>query len=214
MDEAGVSRASRSIRKRTSESGGVTVKPGTYRVVMTYGNETSETQITVQSDPRLNVSQANIDAIYTTSKRLETLQGIMADAVKQLVESKNISDKYMSDLKKLDKEKYKDAIKESKEISEKIDDLINLYLGKPDKRQGITNSDDIPVSSRLGTASWYTQSRKNGMTTTEETLIKQAEDALNEAITKTNSFYSESWNTYQSNMEKLQLNRFKPVKMF
>tara|TARA_R110002012_G_scaffold319389_2_gene539788 strand:- start:172263 stop:175511 length:3249 start_codon:yes stop_codon:yes gene_type:complete len=214
MDEAGVSRASRSIRKRTSESGGVTVKPGTYRVVMTYGNETSETQIIVQSDPRLNVSQANIDAIYTTSKRLETLQEIMADAVKQLVESKNISDKYMSDLKKLDKEKYKDAIKESKEISEKIDDLINLYLGKPDKRQGITNSDDIPVSSRLGTASWYSQSRKNGMTKTEDTLIKQAEDALNEAVTKTNLFYSESWNTYQSNMEKLQLNPFKPVKMF
>ena len=214
MDEAGVSRASRSIRKQKNEPGGVSVKPGIYRVVMTYGDETSEKNITVQSDPRLTVSQANIDAIYTTSKRLEQLQETMADVVKQLVESKNIADKYASDLKKLDKEQYKDAIKESKEVSDKIDDLINLYLGKPDKRQGITNSDEIPVSSRLGTASWYTQSRKNGITATEITLIKHATDALNEAITKTNTFYSETWNTYQSTMEKLELNPFKPVKMF
>ncbi|MBP93904.1 MAG: hypothetical protein CMC55_07295, partial [Flavobacteriaceae bacterium] len=214
MDEAGVSRASRSIRKQKNEPGGVSVKPGIYRVVMTYGDETSEKNITVQSDPRLTVSQANIDAIYTTYKRLEQLQETMADVVKQLVESKNIADKYASDLKKLDKEQYKDAIKESKEVSDKIDDLINLYLGKPDKRQGITNSDEIPVSSRLGTASWYTQSRKNGITATEITLIKHATDALNEAITKTNTFYSETWNTYQSTMEKLELNPFKPVKMF
>ncbi|SFN75482.1 Uncharacterized protein SAMN04487989_103208 [Bizionia echini] len=214
MDEAGVSRASRSIRKQKNEPGGVSVKPGIYRVVMTYGDETSEKNITVQSDPRLTVSQANIDAIYNTSKRLEQLQETMAAVVKQLVESKNIADKYASDLKKLDKEQYKDAIKESKEVSDKIDDLINLYLGKPDKRQGITNSDEIPVSSRLGTASWYTQSRKNGITATENTLIKHASDALNEAITKTNTFYSETWNTYQSTMEKLELNPFKPVKMF
>ncbi len=214
MDEAGVPRASRSIRKQTSESGGVSVKPGTYRVVMTYGTETSEKNIKVKSDPRLNVTQANIDAIYNTSKRLEVLQEKMANAVKQLVESKQIADKYASDLKKLNKEKYKDAIKQSKEVSEQADELINLYLGKPDKRQGITNSDDIPVSSRLGTAGWYSRSRKNGITTTEDTLIKHAEDALNEAINKTNAFYKESWRTYQSEMEKLQLNPFKPVKMF
>lgn len=214
MDEAGVARPSRSIRKQTRESGGVSVKPGTYRVEMTFGDETSEKNIQVMSDPRLNISQANIDAIYSTSKKLEQLQETTAHAVKQLVESKNIADKYMSDLKKLDKEKYKEDIKTSKEIGEKIDELINLYLGKIDKRQGITNSDDIPVTSRLRTASWYSQSRKNGITTTEETLIKHAENAIKDALTKTNTFYNEDWKNYQTTMEKLELNPFKETKVF
>ncbi len=196
------------------EPRGVPVKPGTYRVVMTFGDVTSEKTIQVKSDPRLNVSQENINAVYNTAKKLENLQETTANAVKQLVESKNIADKYMSDLKKLDKEKYKEDIKVSKEISEKIDDLINLYLGKPDKRQGITNSDDIPVTSRLGTAGWYSRSRKNGITSTEETLIKHAEDAIQDALTKTNTFFTEAWKSYQTKMEQLQLNPFKETKAF
>ena len=41
------------IRKQTREPGGVSVKPGTYKAVLHYGDQTSETMITVASDPRL-----------------------------------------------------------------------------------------------------------------------------------------------------------------
>ena len=214
MDEKGVQRPSRKIQKQKREPGGVGVKPGTYKLVMEYGDQKSETNITVKSDPRLQVSQKNINEIYAASKELESMQKTAADAVKQLVESKEIATKYQKELKKLDKEKFKDQIKSSKEITKKIDSVIAIYLGKEDKRQGITRNPEVTVMQRMGTAGWYTGSRQNGLTTTEKTLMKHAKDALNDAINKTNTFFKDEWLPYQQAIEKLDTSPFKEIKTF
>lgn len=214
MDEKGPDRPSRTIRKNTRENGGVQVKPGVYKIVMHFGNQTSEEIITVKSDPRLNKTQSSIDEIYNASKDIESLTQIMADAVKQLVESKDISKKYQSNLKKLDKEKYKDEIKTSKEIIKKIDDLVALYLGKEDKRQGITRNPEVNISQRIRLANSYVRSRQNGLTATENTLIEHAKNALKDGLDKTNTFFNEDWKAYKNAMEKIELSPFKTIKLF
>ena len=214
MDEAGVERPSKSTRKRNNEPGGASVKPGKYKAVLTFGNLKSEEMITVKTDPRLDVSSANINEVYAASKELENMQQTAADAVKQLVESKKIAEAYQSDLKKLDKDAYKEQIKASKDIIKKIDDIIDIYLGKEDKRQGITRNPEITVMERLGNANGYVQSRQNGLTTTENTLIKHAKDELNSALDKTNTFFNNDWKTYQSTMESLKASPFKETKTF
>jgi hypothetical protein len=181
---------------------------------MTFGDQTSEEMLTVKTDPRLDVSMANINEVYTTSKNLEAMQQTAADAVKQLVESKQIAEKFESDLKKLDKDKYKDDIKSSKDIVKQIDEIIEIYLGKEDKRQGITRNPEVTVNQRLGLASGYVRSRQNGITSTETTLIKNAKDALNEALDKTNTFFKDSWKPYQDKMEQIKVDPFKEVKAF
>ena len=214
MDEAGVERPSKSTRKRNNEPGGASVKPGKYKAVLTFGDLRSEEMITVKTDPRLDVSSANINEVYAASKELENMQQTAADAVKQLVESKKIAEAYQSDLKKLDKNAYKEQIKASKDIMKKIDDIIDIYLGKEDKRQGITRNPEITVMERLGNAKGYVQSRQNGLTTTENTLIKHAKDELNSALDKTNTFFNNDWKTYQSTMESLKASPFKETKTF
>jgi uncharacterized protein YutE (UPF0331/DUF86 family) len=178
MDEAGVNRPSRKIRKQTRESGGVSVKPGIYKAVLHYGDQISETKIEVKSDPRLDVSQKNIDEVYAASKQLETLQETAANAVKQLVESKTIAETYKTNLFKLDKEGYKDEIKASKKVVKSIDSLIDKYLGKVDKRQGITRNPEVTPLQRLGTASYYVSSSQTGLTSTETTLMKHAKELM------------------------------------
>jgi len=207
-------RPSRTIRKRTREPGGVSVKPGVYKIKAFFGDQTSEKMITVKSDPRLDVSQSNINEVYTASKELEGMTQVAADAVKQLVESKQIAEKYQKELKKLDKDKYKDAIKSSKDIIKKIDTVIAVYLGKVDKRQGITRNPEVTVMQRFGTAGWYSGSRKSGLTSTERTLIKHAKDALNSALDKTNTFFTDEWKGYESSMKQLDLSPFKDIKTF
>ncbi|MEZ4792457.1 MAG: hypothetical protein R2783_03015 [Gelidibacter sp.] len=214
LDEAGVDRPSKSIKKRNSEPAGVTVKPGTYKVVMAFGDQTSEEMLTVKSDPRLNVSTKNINDVYAASKELEQMQQTAADATKQLVESKETAEKLQKDLKEWDKEKYKDEIKASKDIVKKIDDVMALFFGKEDKRQGITRNPETTVLERLGIASGYVQSRQNGLTSTEKTLIKHAKDELNSALDKTNTFFNEDWKTYQTTLENLKTSPFKSVKTF
>ena len=214
MDEAGVDFPSRRIRKRTNEPGGISVKPGNYKAVMSFGDQTSEAMISVKSDPRINVSMANINQVYDTSKTLEDMQQTAADAVKQLIESKTIASDYESMLKKLDKDKYKEDIKTSKDVVKHIDSIVDKFLGKRDDRQGITRSPEVTVMQRLRLARGYVGSSQNGITSTETTLIKNAKDALDEVLNETNTFFNETWKAYRTRMEQTQTNPFKDIKTF
>lgn len=92
--------------------------------------------------------------------------------------------------------------------------MIDLYLGKDDKRQGIVRSPEPNVTNRLGTASSYVRSRKTGITETEKQLIKFAEDDLRNALNKTNAFFNEKWKAYRSSIESLDLSPFKETQTF
>ncbi|MGB1309328.1 MAG: hypothetical protein ACPG6B_10480, partial [Oceanihabitans sp.] len=214
LNEKGVDRPTRSTRKQTREPSGVTVKPGTYKVVMQYGNITSEESLIVKSDPRLEVSTASINEVYTTLKVLENYQQTIADAVKQLVESKNIAKKYQRELKTLDKKKYKIAIDSSKSIIKELDKILDSYLGKIDTRQGITRNAEVTVNQTLGLAKSYVRSRKSGITQTENILVKNAKEAVNTALINTNIFFEKKWKPYQLQMEALQISVFKEIKAF
>jgi hypothetical protein len=214
LSEKGVSRPSRKIRKQKREPSGVRVKPGTYRLKMTFGGQVSEQNIKVEFDPRLTISNDAITQKYNTSKELEGYQKTMANVVKQLVESKNIVKGYKTKLTKEDKKKYREQIKYSLDISKKIDTLIAVFLGKVDKRQGITRNPEVTVSQRLGTARWYVSSRFREQTDTEKQLINQFKTSLKEALEKTNIFFNKDWKEYQKTLETIKISPFKKTEAF
>ncbi len=214
MNEKGGDRPSRTIRTRRGEPGGVGVKPGTYKVVMSFGDQTSEQMVTVKTDPRIDVNMNSVNEVYTASKEIQNIRQTAADAVKQLVESKNVATEYSKTLAKLDKKKYKDNIKESKDIIKRIDEVIAIYLGKVDERQGITADPNVNVNDRIGTAGFYAGTRQNGITSTERTLMKHAKDALKDALDKTNTFFNDEWKPYQTAIQALDISPFKEIKSF
>ncbi len=214
MDEKGVDRPSRSIRESKREPSGTTVKPGNYTLEMVYGDSKSTQTISVKSDPRLKVSEANINEVYNASKKLEGYTETAANAVRQLVESKNTAKDFQKRLKDLDKDKYKETLKEISDINKKIDRLVALYLGKVDKRQGITRNPEVTVMQRIGLANQYVSGSQQGLTATEEQLISQAKAQLNEALLETNKFFSEEWSDFKSKLETLELNPFKTTTTF
>lgn len=214
MDEKGPDTPSRKISKSRTEPDGAKVKPGTYKVKITFGTTTDETAITIKSDPRLQLSSAAINEVYSNTKKLESFTQTAADAVKQLVESKHLADKYSKELKELDEEKYKEQIKASKAIEKAIDSVIALFLGKEDKRQGITRNPELNVVRRIASANSYVTSRKTGITSTEIKLIQYAEEDLKKALEATNTFFDERWKSYQSSIESLHLSPFKKTRTF
>jgi len=214
LNEKGPDRPSRKISKRTSERSGTTVKPGTYKVKVHFGETVDSTMVTVKTDPRLQVSTASISEVYDTRKQVEQRIQTAADAVKQLVGSKDLANKYAKELKELDKDAHKDHIKASKDIVKKIDSLVALYIGKEDKRQGITRNPEITVMQRLNTANFYVATRKKGITETERRLIRLAAEELQTALNETNAFFETPWKTYRNTMEGLDLSPFKETEMF
>ena len=73
--------------------------------------------------------------------------------------------------------------------------MVALYIGKEDKRQGITRNPKVTVMQRLRTASRYVGSRQTGITTTEEQLMIQAKNALQKALDATNLFFEKELET-------------------
>ncbi len=216
LDEKGPDRPERKINKKKNqpERGGADVKPGTYMVKVSFGDMRDSTRITVQTDPRLQVNTAALNEVYSTSKSLEKHIQTAADAMKQLVESKDLAAKFQKEMKALDEEKFKDQIKASRDIVKQIDSVVALYIGKEDKRQGITRNPETNVMQRLNTAYWYSGTRKTGITATERRLIRLAEEALQSALESTNTFFSEKWNPYRTEIEGVDLSPFKATKTF
>lgn len=214
LREKGVARASRTIRKSTREPGGVSVKPGVYKLKMTFGDAISEQNIKVEFDPRLEISQAAINQKYEASKELEKYQEKIASVVKQLVESKNTATSIKTKLSKENEKKFKESIEKSKEIVKKIDSLIAKYLGTIDKRQGITRNPEITVNQRFAQVSRYVRSRFGEQTTTETILMKQFKDEFKKVLKETNSFFNNDWLTYKTAVENIKISPFKETKIF
>ncbi|GAA4321954.1 hypothetical protein GCM10023115_49780 [Pontixanthobacter gangjinensis] len=216
LNEKGADSFSRELKEEKTETSGVDVKPGKYRLVLHYGDLTSEQMIEVKTDPRLEVSEENINEIYSALKELEAMQQTAASALKQLVESKSTANNFQADLKKQPegKTKFKDEIKDSKEIIKKIDELIALYIGEESKKQGIVRNRENTVEKRINTAEGYVSSRQNGLTRTEEILIDHARKEVKAALEATNKFFETDWPAYRDKMESLELPIFKETETF
>jgi len=132
------------------------------------------------------------------------------------VQSKNTAENFAKDLKQ--KLKYnserKSAIRSVDSIKKKLEEHIALFLGKVDDRQGITRNRENTVMTRLGTASSYVRSRQNGITKTEEILMEQAREELQEALNKTNEFYRDVWPDFKEEMNQIEMPTFKETKIF
>ena len=211
MDEKGVSRPRRKASKSKREPSGVQVKPGKYRLILSFNGQQSEQSIEVKSDPRLVIDPNSIEEVYKASKKMEGYMATASKAVKQLVESKQT----LSDYKKLFKNKKSDEIKtllkEIKSEEKAIDSLIALYIGKEDKRQGIVRNPESNVMTRIRTASGYVGSRQEGITSTENKLLLHAKSELESALEQTNNYFKQVWPSLKAKIEAEDASRFKEI---
>lgn len=212
--EKGAQEPSRKPSKSKVEPSGSRVKPGSYRIEVHYGDQSAETVISVKKDPRLDIDLQSIEEVYNAQTELNGYTKLATDALRQLAESKKTVRDLTKKLKSLDKDKYSEAIKTSDEITKDIDGIIALYLGKEDKRQGMTRNKQMTVSKRIQEAKTYVSTRQQGLTSTERKLMDFAKQDLEAAINKTNEFFNSQWADYQQSVEELKLSPFKEIKSF
>ena len=214
MDEKGTQSPSKKLKESKREPSGVSVLPGNYTTVLSYGDQVSKTRITIENDPRITRNQEASLEIYEVLKEMEDLKKVTANAVKQLAESKKIVSKFLDRLTEKNKGDYAENVEKCNKIKEKIDAILALYFGKEDTRQGITNTPEVSVIDRYRTASYYIGTRQNGMTETEHILLKQAKEALSEALKSTNLFFETEWVDFKLKMENIKFTDFETIKTF
>ena len=216
MDRKGVRGASRNAPRGNNnfEPSGGSVLPGTYKVVMHYGDYSDSTMVEVNSDPRIEIPMDAQKKTYDFRTEWMSVNKRLADAVSQLHEAQKVI-KLHEDLAKADtrdKAELKTINDMNKETKKKIDDMMNMIFGKRDERQGITSSPDVTVQQRLRAPARYLGNDFDGPGSHEENLLRLANEAVDEAVSKINDFVSNDWVEYQKAMQAADFSPFKELK--
>ncbi len=218
MDQKGVRSPSRKKTKPNSpEPRGSGVLPGTYKIVMSFGDQKDSTMINILADPRIERPLESMVARQNMQKELEGKITLVTQAMDQLKESKETIESISKQMKDKEGDEYK-ALKDlSKSTKSAIDSLMDIIVG-PDnsKKQGIVGSKDRSISSYLFTARRYLRSGTHNPGPTEERVVQQVDVMIKPILEGVNSFYETAWPDYRKEVEEIDLSPFKdydPIKL-
>ena len=209
LDEKGVKKPSRKPNKSKKEPAGVKVLPGEYKLLLKYADITDSTQITVNYDPRIQISEEVLEEQYNLLKSIEAKTDLAYRGVERLKESCEIAKGLKKQAEKIDKDQYAEFIGKSDSICKEINGLLDDMLGKEDKRQGITATKSPTTISYLDKARSYSNALMSSPGATEDQLVKNSFEKIDGVMAEINSFYSKEWVEYQTLAEKQKLSPFK-----
>ena len=209
LREKGVANMGRKPIKKGVEVEGVQTLPGQYKAVFSFGTYKDSTMVEVKFDPRLTTSTADLEIKYQALKNIEANKALALTAVERLKEGLKLSKDYEQKLKGKDKEAYEEAIDLCTETGDTLNYFLDLFLGKEDKRQGITRR-NVPdnVNFDFNNAYRYTFNATHRPGPTEEKLITKFESSLGKALDAVNAYYEESWPDFRKTLEAIDLSPF------
>ena len=210
MDRKGVRFPSRRALRPDQakrEPGGISVIPGKYKVVLTYGEHKDSTTITVHGDPRQNISPTVIAA---QQKMTDEFAGIVEKATASIEQLKSASKTVK--LVKSQMVNAPDSVKKAigklnKSTQGQIDSLIELFVG-PAQTKGIVRFNNT-LNSKLFTASSYIRGSTGVPTKTAEIAFEQAKTKVAEVVNAVNAFFEKDWAAYQKEIEGVSFPLFK-----
>ena len=208
LNERGVYNLSRKALNKKNEPNGVKVLPGEYKVRFTFGDQVDSTMLKVSFDPRLEMSNTALQSQYNAMKEIEAGKQLALDAVERIKEGIKLADDYQKKLKEKDEEAYKEQIELSKTTSDSLNSLLDIFVGKEDKRQGITRNQPNSVNAKMGNANFYTGNATHAPGLTERALIDEFKNELSGALEKVNGFYETEWPKFREAIEAIDFSPF------
>jgi photosystem II stability/assembly factor-like uncharacterized protein len=193
------------------EASGGPALPGTYKVVFTYGEETSESEITVHPDPRIQVNMADLKAREDFVKRTEALGGEVMKATRQIEQAKTTLEKLSAYAKDVEGEEVAVLLKEAKEVGKKLDTIREAFYGPTREGQGIVRNLFPTTMTRLGAPRFYASSSYGAPGATEERLFEQAKESAEEALTVWREFFNGDWKAFEEKVNATPINVFGEV---
>ncbi|MFT4736470.1 MAG: photosystem II stability/assembly factor-like uncharacterized protein [Paraglaciecola sp.] len=209
LEEKGAPRISRSSENlnNSSEPGGVTVLPGTYKLRFTFGDRVDSTLLTVENDPRLEITPDELKGKYFALKSLESTAMEMSLDVEKLKKALILTEKIEAEVKK--DEAYELIKEDLQTTSDTLNAMLDLFFGKKDDRQGITARQTNTVLNQYRSAYRYTNNALHLPSTTENKLIQKFNNEYEKASSAVTNYFDESWPIFRKKIEAIDLNPFR-----
>lgn len=200
MSRKGVRNPSRKAAdKDADEPSGAQVLPGSYTVRISYGSATSETGITVESDPRYTLDLDALRArqeLYAEYEKMNVAAATMMDRIR---EARKAVSRVNSSLGDRDDELATSLRKHGKKTTDSLSTFEDRFFGEQGK-QGIFR-DPGTLSRIMGRARSMILSSKRAPNTPEEWAMSHAREALMEMMADVNGFLRMEWIVYKEAVE-------------
>ena len=214
MDKKGVRGPSRSDRKRDNEPGGVSVLPGTYKLMLMVGDYLDSIMVNVYSDPRVETSVDGLQKLHEANDRFESIVKASKSSFDQLKEAKKTI--------KLSREllvNQEDSLKQemnsfADSLNTQIDSLMNLF-SDPEGLKGIQRNPNT-LSAMLWPTRGYMRGSLDGPSPNALLQLSKLEAKAEGIIDGVNNFMEGDYRNYESAFNELKINVFKnhdPVKI-
>ena len=207
LDEKGPGAAKRGKTDK-KESSFLTVIPGTYKARFTFGDQKDSVEIKVIHDSRFEMSESDIQEKYDALKSLAAKADLRNQAVERIKEGIDIATAIKNDLNEKDKDKFKKQVELSTSTIDSLNSLLNDFIGKEDKRQGITRNPEKSINTYFDIAYYYLNNSLHAPGITEDRMVERFEEKLAKALEMVNTYFKEEWTKYREAVENLDTSPF------
>ncbi|MCP9236983.1 hypothetical protein [Lewinella sp. JB7] len=197
----------REVKEDADTPSGLPVVPGTYRILMTYGNHTDETIVTVQADPRDHYTgstrYAERDRMYA---ELETEVKKVGDAFDRLQNARKSITRVEGAMADAPKAVKDSLIKEGKEIIKRIAELEEIYTEAEDLK-GIQRN-PTNLESKLFSARRYISQIEGQPSQMARFTLDQFQQSAADFTERVDAFFRNDFAEYQRKVEAANLSLF------
>jgi photosystem II stability/assembly factor-like uncharacterized protein len=191
------------------QRGGMPAFPGTYKMVMSMGKEADSILLTVNGDPRQNVSKEIYDAQNALLERLNKTTTRLTDATDRLTEAEEVITKLQAQLKDVEGKEADSLRKTAKAMTDSIKSIRNTMFGKAQEKQGYGSPYQLTPMMKLGEARGAAISKRKIPDAQELRLATEAETLADATMQKVNTFFDTHWKEFRRQAEATPLKLFK-----
>ena len=195
------------------EPAGFPVLPGRYKVVVTYARSYDSTYVTVKDDPRLGNRNEIKIAQRTMFNRLRKSADKLTEGMDRLTEAEEVCTKMQAQLKGVEGKEADTLRRATTKMQDEIKAIREVISGKTSDRQGLSrNPFEVTVMSQAQQAQQSIASKMVAPGQQEETMVANAEKAIDGAVQRINTFFDGKWKDYRTLAEGTKVNLFKDYK--
>jgi photosystem II stability/assembly factor-like uncharacterized protein len=185
---------------------GYEVLPGKYTLLLTSGDFTDVTEITVHTDPRLEVSMEDLKAKQAGYEEFYGIVAKAADAFGRLQNAQKTIKRVNTILETLPDSTQKEMKKLGKSLQDSIAQLEELYM-QPEDFKGIRRSSGLLNSTLYGVYS-YMEAQDGELAPMGKQQLSQAREQTDEVVGKIERFFEADFAEYRKKVEALEFSLF------
>ncbi|WKN33286.1 hypothetical protein PZB74_08030 [Porifericola rhodea] len=193
----------------SEESRGIPVLPGSYRIVLQYGEQKDTTEVEVIPDPRFDY-QAEVDAAhYQILKRLNQSTIQLSTALQKLAQSETTVERIRGQLLEIGYAENHQLLQQSEKVKQNLITLNEQAKGKrPNKQLGAWQSFETTAYSSVSDAQYALKGRLHKPSLQDQALVAQAEKLVQSLQQQVDQFYAQEWKAFREAIENAQITWF------